>query len=525
MSTMLTQKRTMHQIMIAATAIIVVSTSPFVARVRAQPQATNTACNQRFASPLFVSMPATVGGVLIDDACEFLYITNTTQNRVEVFSLQTLTRHAPIQVGSQPVGLDVTPDGKLLYVANSGASNISVVDLVQRAEVRRISVPMGFAADRPYSLAVANNGLVLFSTTFAGSGFGARMMQLDGATDEVRQRTDFWFSGSTTERTHLSASGDRSAIGIVAGDISSGPVFRYSAATNTFSPEKALQSFVSDVGLDMSGSTFVVTPGAYVLDAALNLVGTIPLDPGWGGTAVDPAGTIGYRSFSSRIDVLDLFTLLKTGELMLGDSVDSAYFTNFVGHMDISMDGRLLAVITDHGVSLMRTSALDTTPPTLAIPAEIAVAATTPAGAIVSFVATAIDDMDAAPTVGCTPPSGSLFAIGTTVVTCIATDAAGNATSATFSVRVSGAADLIEDLLNRVVTDGWGPGQSFANKLRAILIVLRNGGPARDACGPLGAVINEAHAQSGKNLSPQTAIEIINTAATTRALLGCGNWR
>ena len=250
----------------------------------------------------------------------------------------------------------------------------------------------------------------------------------------------------------------------------------YSAATNIFSTEKALNSFVSDVGLNMSGSTLVVTPGAYVLDAALTLVGTIPLDPGWGGTAVDPAGRIGYRSFGSRIDVLDLFAFIKTGELVLGDSVDSAYFTNFIGHMDISMDGRLLAVITDHGVSLVRTSALDTTPPMLAIPADITVAATTPAGANVSFVATATDDTDTDPTVSCTPPSGSLFAIGATVVTCIATDAAGKATSATFSVRVSGAADLIENLLNRVVTHGLGPGQSFANKLRIILAVLRNGG-------------------------------------------------
>ena len=103
--------------------------------------------------------------------------------------------------------------------------------------------------------------------------------------------------------------------------------FQVRPATNIFSPEKPLNSFVSDVALDMSGSTFVVTPGAYVLDAALNQVGTIPLDPGWGGTAVDPAGRTGYRSFRSRIDVLDLVAFLKTGELVLGDSVDSAYFS------------------------------------------------------------------------------------------------------------------------------------------------------------------------------------------------------
>ena len=193
--------------------------------------------------------------------------------------------------------------------------------------------------------------------------------------------------------------------------------------------------------------------------------------------------------------------------------------------MDISRDGRLLAVITDHGVSLVRTSVLDTTPPVLTIPADITVAATVPAGANVSFVATATDDTDANPTVSCTPPSGSLFVIGATIVTCIATDVTGNGASATFSVRVSGAADLIETLLNRVVTHGIGPGQSFANKLRAILAVLRNGGPNRDACDPLGGVMNEARAQSSKHLNSEMALEIINTAATARVLLGCGTRR
>ena len=312
-------------------------------------------CTLTFPTPLYIPVTGTISGVVIDDSCDYVYLTNTSLNRVEVFSLQTLSLQTPIQVGSQPVGIDLTPDGLLMYVANSGGENISVVDVAQRVELRKISVPpKQFGSDKPYSIAIANNGRAIFSTTFSGSGFGARMMDLVLATDQVSHRTDFYVSGSTTERTHLSASGDRSVVGIVAGNISSGPVFLYRATANTFTPEKQLSSFISDVSVDMTGSTVLVTPGAYVLDASLNLSGTVVLGSGSGGNAVDPTWGVGYRSVASRLDVMNLSTFLKTGELPLGDSVNNAASFRFVGHMDISSDGSLVAVITDNGFSLVR---------------------------------------------------------------------------------------------------------------------------------------------------------------------------
>jgi hypothetical protein len=54
----------------------------------------------------------------------------------------------------------------------------------------------------------------------------------------------------------------------------------------------------------------------------------------------------------------------------------------------------------------------------------------------VTFVVTAVDDLDPAPVVVCTPPSGSVFPPGTTWVDCTATDAAGNASACSFPVTV-----------------------------------------------------------------------------------------
>ena len=62
----------------------------------------------------------------------------------------------------------------------------------------------------------------------------------------------------------------------------------------------------------------------------------------------------------------------------------------------------------------------------MTVPADITADATGPAGAIVTYTATATDDLDPSPSVVCTPASGSLFAIGATEVECVATDNGGN---------------------------------------------------------------------------------------------------
>ena len=71
----------------------------------------------------------------------------------------------------------------------------------------------------------------------------------------------------------------------------------------------------------------------------------------------------------------------------------------------------------------------DTTAPSLTVPSNtIVVEATGPDGAVVDFAndVSASEAVDPNPSINCTPASGSTFALGTTQVTCTATDAAGN---------------------------------------------------------------------------------------------------
>lgn len=79
----------------------------------------------------------------------------------------------------------------------------------------------------------------------------------------------------------------------------------------------------------------------------------------------------------------------------------------------------------------------DTTPPVLTLPSPISVTATSLTGAVVSFTATANDNVSGSVPVVCAPASGSLFPLGPTTVNCSASDAANNTTNGSFEVTVT----------------------------------------------------------------------------------------
>ncbi|MGN6253030.1 MAG: HYR domain-containing protein [Marmoricola sp.] len=79
----------------------------------------------------------------------------------------------------------------------------------------------------------------------------------------------------------------------------------------------------------------------------------------------------------------------------------------------------------------------DSTAPTLHMPGNVTVPATSAQGAAVSYAATASDLVDGAVAPTCSQPSGTVFPLGSTTVTCIAKDAHGNTASGSFDVTVS----------------------------------------------------------------------------------------
>jgi len=78
----------------------------------------------------------------------------------------------------------------------------------------------------------------------------------------------------------------------------------------------------------------------------------------------------------------------------------------------------------------------DTTPPEVTVPADLTAEATAVDGAAATFAASAADLVDGEVTTSCAPLSGSRFPIGTTTVSCSATDTHGNTGTSSFEVTV-----------------------------------------------------------------------------------------
>ena len=167
----------------------------------------------------------------------------------------------------------------------------------------------------------------------------------------------------------------------------------------------------------------------------------------------------------------------------------------------------------------------DTTAPTLSLPTSFAVDATSPAGAVVSYLAAATDAVDPAPTVTCAPASRDTFPIGTTTVTCTATDASGNQAGGSFAVTVRDAITQISDVVANVKALDAKQGiiTSLDAKLQTVLDALSSAkmGERASACQKLDVFTNEVQAQAGKSLTQADADRLTADARRIQMVIGC----
>ena len=163
----------------------------------------------------------------------------------------------------------------------------------------------------------------------------------------------------------------------------------------------------------------------------------------------------------------------------------------------------------------------DLEPPALTVPADFAIDATSPTGAVVTYTASASDNVAVASLI-CSPASGTAFPIATTTVTCEATDPSGNGTGRIFHVTVRSPQAQLSNVENTVTSLGLpsGTATSLTTKLDAALAAA-NAGDVATACARLQDFINETQAQAGKKISTGDAASLIATAQRIQAVLGC----
>ena len=89
------------------------------------------------------------------------YIANDSSNDVSVINTATnMVVGSPIAVGSQPVAVAVTPDGKYVYVTNNGSNTISVIDGATNTVVGSITL-----GSQPAGIAITPDGKFAYVTS------------------------------------------------------------------------------------------------------------------------------------------------------------------------------------------------------------------------------------------------------------------------------------------------------------------------------------------------------------------------
>lgn len=174
--------------------------------------------------------------------------------------------------------------------------------------------------------------------------------------------------------------------------------------------------------------------------------------------------------FATQADVigyLDVEDLVLAPEIGVGD-IPARYLTPSGTGLAFPSDTELLTSEFFLGPNFQFAPGApsgppDTEAPVLSLPGDLSVEAISADGAAVSFAATATDNVDGAVVPVCDPPTGSVFPLGTTAVTCTATDAAGNVASGSFTVSVVDTTAPVVTVPASVTVEATGPDGAFVS--------------------------------------------------------------
>ena len=213
------------------------------------------------------------------------------------------------------------------------------------------------------------------------------------------------------------------AVGATDAEDDPDPVATCAPASGTFFSLGA--TTVTCGATDLGGLTTHGTFALTVVDTtapAISTVGDVSA-----GTNNPDGATISY-TLPTATDVVDAKPSVScspaSGSVVaVGDSTGTCTATDASGNSST----------TTFGISVQLNAA-----PVLVVPGNMTVEGNMTGGARVTFAASATDDEDNPdPTPSCSRASGSLFAVGTTTVTCEVTDSAGTTVSGKFNVKVT----------------------------------------------------------------------------------------
>ena len=304
----------------------------------------------------FISAPNRVD-VVYDDARGLLYISSGID--VLRYDLGSDSFLSPFHVGGSLMGMDLSPDGNTLAVADAssgGGSNwVHFIDL-PTGVIREAYFALDSIETGTFSVAYGNDSALMISSQFAGSGW-VPMRRYDPASGTVTT------VGSIRHNSMLCPSGDGSVVGVAEADISGGETDRYSVSSHSIAQQAFANTFLYEIGVNRNGTQLAVpnAGGCTVFELAgaslakTNVIGLsgagrpvgVVFHPSkdavfftWSGTSEVRAYQTVSWSELARYDFQSTFT-----------ATNNAYYT---GRMKISRDGAILFATVTGGVRYFR---------------------------------------------------------------------------------------------------------------------------------------------------------------------------
>lgn len=221
------------------------------------------------------------------------------------------------------------------------------------------------------------------------------------------------FTASAGNATQLDVTFTATAVDLVSGPV---PVICNPASGATFPVgTTTVQCTAADQAANSVSGSFHVTVTSTAVPPTLTLPANFSVE------ATGPNGAVATYTATADQNATVVCSPISGSVFALGANTVICTATNVGG---ISSSGSFVITV------------VDTTPPTLSLPANITKDATGPSGATVTFTATASDLVDGSVPVTCTPASGSTFPLGTTTVQCSSTDAHTNTAHGSFTITV-----------------------------------------------------------------------------------------
>ncbi len=223
----------------------------------------------------FISAPNRID-MVYDAPRDVLYI--TSGSTVLRYQLATDSFLDPFQLSGNLMGLDLSPDGNRLIVADSTTASstvwVHVIDLTTGQDTLATFNAAAYESGT-FAVAFGGDGAALISSRFAGSGW-VPLRRYDPVTGTAT------IVANPRQDSMVSSSSDGSTIVIAESNISSGPVDRYDVALRVITRGTSDNKFNFEGAASRDGALFAIpTYGStFIYNGTLNLVTNIGVSGG-----------------------------------------------------------------------------------------------------------------------------------------------------------------------------------------------------------------------------------------------------